>query len=231
MKKSYFKIDTIPAILWGEPSDKVYLFVHGKGGSKEDAQGFAEIATAKGYQVLSIDLPEHGDRKGEADRCDVWNGVRDLKTVAHHAQQNWPQLYLFGCSLGAYFSLHACRDLPIVKCLFQSPLLDMEQVVHNMFQWFGVTEELLEEKKEIPTPIDTLSWAYYCFVRANPIVKWDIPTDILYGSKDPLQNRAVMDAFAQRFHANLTVSQGSDHPFNGEGDAQVVLRWRQEHID
>lgn len=35
MNKNYFKIDTIPAILWGEPSDKVYLFVHGKGGNKE----------------------------------------------------------------------------------------------------------------------------------------------------------------------------------------------------
>lgn len=44
----------------GDESDKVYLFIHGQNGSKEEAISFAEIATSKGWQVLGIDLPEHG---------------------------------------------------------------------------------------------------------------------------------------------------------------------------
>ena len=32
------EIGKIPAILWGNPSDKVYLYVHGKAGCKEEAE-------------------------------------------------------------------------------------------------------------------------------------------------------------------------------------------------
>jgi len=65
MKKAHFTIESIPAILWGEPSEKLFIAVHGNMSSKDD-EGiviFAEEAINKGYQALSFDLPEHGDRK------------------------------------------------------------------------------------------------------------------------------------------------------------------------
>lgn len=52
MKKEWLKIENIPTILWGEKSDKVYICVHGKMSSKEEAKGFAEIAIERGYQVI-----------------------------------------------------------------------------------------------------------------------------------------------------------------------------------
>ena len=48
----------IPGIVYGEPSEWVYLYVHGKRGCKEEALPFAEQADAMGYQVMAIDLPE-----------------------------------------------------------------------------------------------------------------------------------------------------------------------------
>lgn len=57
MTVNKIKINDIPAIVWGEKSDKVYLFVHGKMSSKESAEVFAEIAEegAVGKQItLSI---------------------------------------------------------------------------------------------------------------------------------------------------------------------------------
>ena len=36
-----FSIDGIPAVLWGVPSDKIYIYVHGKQGYKEYAEAFA----------------------------------------------------------------------------------------------------------------------------------------------------------------------------------------------
>lgn len=58
-------IGGIPALIWGEPSDKVYLCVHGKMSSKESAEGIARIAAQRGYQTISFDLPQHGERKND----------------------------------------------------------------------------------------------------------------------------------------------------------------------
>ncbi len=223
-------IGNIPAILWGESSDKIYIFVHGKMSNKESAQGFAEIAVKRGYQVLSFDLPEHGERKDTSYKCNVWNGVHDLEVIGAYAQGNWTEISLFGCSLGAYFSLIAYKNFLIKKCLFQSPILDMEEVICKMFKWFNVTEELLKEKKEIVTPIDTLSWNYYCYVKEHPIDKWDIPTAIIYGTEDDLQNRDTIESFANKFHSDLTISKGSEHSFHTKEQSQAVTHWLRKYI-
>lgn len=224
------EIENIPALLWGKPSDKIYIFVHGKMSSKESARGFAEIAVERGYQVLSFDLPEHGERKDKNYKCNVWNGVHDLNVIGMYVKENWKNINLFGCSLGAYFSLLAYQNLPIDKCLFQSPILDMEHLICKMFKWFNVTEQLLEEKQEIFTPIDTLSWDYYCYVKQHPINKWDIPTAIIYGTEDNLQSRAVIDSFAQRFNSDLTVSLGSEHDFHTKEQSKTVTQWLEKYI-
>ena len=70
-----FIVEDIPAVLWGEPSAKIYIYVHGKQGYKEYAEAFAKIAEDKGYQTLSFDLPKHGERKEAPEPCDIWQGI------------------------------------------------------------------------------------------------------------------------------------------------------------
>ena len=43
-----------PTLLIGEKSEKVFLFVHGLHGNKEEALAFAEVAVPKGYQALFV---------------------------------------------------------------------------------------------------------------------------------------------------------------------------------
>ena len=38
MKKERMKIENTPAIFWGEKSDRIYIYVHGKMSSKEDSR-------------------------------------------------------------------------------------------------------------------------------------------------------------------------------------------------
>ena len=64
MKTERLQIQGIPAVIYGEASEKVWLYVHGKQSAKEAAGRFAETVCAKGWQVLSADLPEHGERSG-----------------------------------------------------------------------------------------------------------------------------------------------------------------------
>ena len=72
MKTQKLEISGIPALLYGEESRKVYLYVHGKMGCKEEALPFAELACPAGYQVLAVDLPEHGERRGSSEKLLPW---------------------------------------------------------------------------------------------------------------------------------------------------------------
>lgn len=222
-------LDDIPSILWGEDSNKVYVHVHGKMSRKEYAESFAAIAETKGYQTLSFDLPEHGERT-DSKRCDVWDGVSDLRTISDYAFANWERVSLYACSIGAYFSLNAYNTMPFEKALFQSPIVDMERLVKNMMLWSGVTEAELESKKEIPSPVDTLRWDYYQYIISHPITQWNIPTAILYGGKDNLQPEESVRAFAEKFGCSLTVSENSEHPFMAQSDALIVENWLCRNI-
>ncbi len=225
MLKEKIYIGNIPAIIWGEESGKVYIFVHGKMSSKESAEAFAEIAASNGYQTISFDLPEHGERMDTAYKCNMINGIADLTQVGDYVFDHWKGVSLFGCSLGAFFSLHAYRNRHFNNCLFQSPIVNMEHLIRQMFLWFHITEEELMAKNEIPTPIDTMSWPYYLYVKEHPIDQWDAPTHILYGARDNLQSREVIDAFVNKFNCHLTVAENSEHPFMGEGDKEITEAW------
>lgn len=230
MKFQRIKINAIPAIIWGEKSDKVYIHVHGKMSCKEHAENFAEIAEKKGYQTLSFDLPEHGERKEVNYRCDIWNGMHDLTVIGDYAFLMWKEVSLFACSLGAYFSLNTYADRKFMNCLFQSPVLDMEYLIQQMFCWFNVTEEKLCIEKEIPTPVDLLRWDYYQYVKNHPIEKWNIPTSILYGGKDNLQSIEVIQKFVKAHSCKLTISQSSEHSFMQEEDIKIVRTWLEENV-
>ncbi|MDD2470459.1 MAG: alpha/beta hydrolase, partial [Methanocorpusculum sp.] len=78
----------IPAILWGKHTGNLFIAVHGNMSNKADEVivVFAEEAIKKGYQVLSFDLPEHGERTQEEYPCKPENCVSDLTAVYHYAR-------------------------------------------------------------------------------------------------------------------------------------------------
>lgn len=230
MKIQSIIIKNIPAIIWGEQSDKVYIHVHGKMSRKEHAEDFAKIAEKKGYQTLSFDLPEHGERNDSNYRCDIWNGIHDLTAIGDYAFSRWSSVSLFACSLGAYFSLNTYADRKFTKCLFQSPVLDMEYLVRQMFIWFKVTEERLRNEKEISTPVDLLRWDYFQYILEHPVDKWNSPTFILYGGKDNMQSIKVIKDFVDTYHCMLTVSENSEHPFMQAEDIGIVSAWLEDNI-
>ena len=78
MKTQKLEISGIPALLYGEESRKVYLYVHGKMGCKEEALPFAELACPAGYQVLAVDLPEHGEHRGSSEKLLPWVAVPEF---------------------------------------------------------------------------------------------------------------------------------------------------------
>ena len=168
--------------------------------------------------------------KNEDIECNIWNGIHDLECIWKYVQRNWDKIYLYACSIGAYFSLHAYKNRNIEKCLFLSPILDMDYLIHNMFSWFDVSENELKERQKIETPIETLSWKYYQYVKENPVQHWDIPTAIMYGSKDILQSIEIVRHFSMKFNCQLYISKESEHSFMSDSDRKIVTDWIEGSI-
>lgn len=228
MIKQNLKIEKIPAILWGDKSDKLFVVVHGNMSNKEDdfIVVFAEDATARGYQVLSFDLPEHGERKTENYPCKVQNCVKDLDTIMCYAKSLSNNISVLASSMGAYFSLLTYSNEPLKQCLFLSPIVNMERIIDNMMTWFNVSEDRLKLEKEISIPNgQTLYWDYYCYVKEHPITAWDKPTSILYGSKDNMCEFEVISHFAQHFNCNLEVMESGEHYFHTEEQLEFFRQW------
>jgi len=225
------KINNIPAILYGSASDRLFLYVHGKHSRKEDAEQFANIAIKSGFQVLSFDLPEHGERIFESYPCTVQNGVHDLKEVYSFVKNKYESISLYSCSLGAYFSLLAYRDITFDKCLFLSPILDMERLIQNMMKWSNISEKELKERGEYETSFgETLSWNYYEYVRNNPVSKWDSCTFILYGENDNLTERCVLDSFVIQNGCTIDIMPGGEHYFHTKEQLDYLDNWLETVI-
>lgn len=232
MKEKHILVQEIPAVLYGDSSENLFLYIHGKMGCKEEAAHFAEIVCPKGYQVLSMDLPGHGERTGEMERFVPWEIVPELQAVYGFAQQRWKKISLYANSIGAYFSLLAFREAKPEKSFFVSPILDMEKLIRDMMGWAGVTQEQLLEAGEISTAFgETLSWTYLTYATENRITKWDSPTAILYAGQDHLTARKTVDDFAQRFGCTVTVMENGEHWFHTEEQLAVLDAWLQRETE
>ena len=227
MKQQTIQIVGIPALLCGEESPNVYLYIHGKMGCKEEAIAFAELACPAGYQVLAIDLPEHGERKNSAEKLLPWFVVRELQLVYQYAKCRWKQVSLRATSIGAWMAMLALADKPIKKALFVSPVTDMETLISKMMQWANVTEAQLQEAGEIPTAFgETLSWPYLCWVREHPLTR----TQALFGGDDNLTSREEMEAFRRKTGAHLTILAEGEHWFHTETQLAVLQEWEKKHL-
>ena len=227
MRTEHIRLGTVPALLYGAPAERGYLFLHGQMGCKEEAEPFARTVCPLGYQVLSIDLPGHGTRRDRAEALLPWTAIPDIRAALDWAKSRWKGISLRATSIGAYFAMLACAA---PECaLLVSPVLDMEGLILTMMDWAGITEEQLQQQGEIGTSFgQTLSWKYLCWVRAHPAHAWTCPTAILYGSGDHMVPRRTVDAYVRRSGARLTVMEGGEHWFHTPAQLEVLRAWEQD---
>jgi alpha-beta hydrolase superfamily lysophospholipase len=224
-------IEHIPAILCGAESDEVFLFIHGKNGNKEEAADFAQTACKAGWQVLGIDLPEHGERKSGGVEMLPWNVVPELQTVMTYAKQRWSHIAVRANSIGAWFSMLTFANEQLEKCLFVSPILDMEKLIHTMMLWAQVTETQLKREGQIITGFgETLSWEYLSYVRSHPITNWNMPTSILYAGQDNLTDRITVDDFVKQHHTKLTIMENGEHWFHTPEQLAFLKQWTETEL-
>lgn len=231
MERRDFLIKDVPAVLFGMESEKVILFVHGLCGSKNEAEPFAQIAVKKGWQVLGIDLPEHGGRT-DSKKLNPWDAIPELRGTMDYIKSRWKAVALRATSIGAWLSLIAFKDTELERGLLVSPVVDMEVLIKGMMYAANVSEERLKEEKEIAIDFgQPLSWDYFCFARDNKPETLAFPSYVLYGENDEMVNRSDVDEFTKKFNAKLTVMQGGEHWFHTDEQTNFMSKWESACLE
>ena len=194
------------------------IYVHGKGGSAEEAKHFQPLFDES--DVIGFDYKSQNP----------WEAKSEFSQFFDLHSKGYDSVILIANSIGAFFSMNALAEKKISQALFISPIVNMEKLIMDMMMWSNVTERDLQSKKEIPTEFgETLSWDYLCYVREYPI-KWRIPTCILYGGKDNLTSRETISEFSNRIHADLTVMDDGEHWFHTNAQIKVLDDWISNSI-
>ena len=192
---------------------RIIVYVHGKGGSAEEAEHYSPLFPDG--EVIGFDYRAQNP----------WEAREEFPAFFAAQRTRCGRLTLIANSIGAFFSLCALDETLVDNAYLISPVVDMEKLIGNMMQWAGVTEQELMEKREIPTAFgETLSWEYLCYVRAHP-VSWRVPTRILYGERDNLTSRETITAFAEKTGAALTVMPDGEHWFHTEEQMRFLDGW------
>ena len=192
---------------------EIVIYVHGKGGS---------AAEAGHYRPLFPDAEVVGfDYRAQSP----WEAEAEFPPFFAAQRKRCDRLTLIANSIGAFFAMSSLDETLVDRAFLISPVVDMEKLIERMMGWASVTEQELEERKQIPTAFgETLSWEYLCYVRAHPLA-WRVPTRILYGEHDDLTDPETISAFARNAGAALTVMPGGEHWFHKEEQVRFLDRW------
>ena len=189
------------------------LYLHGKGGTAEESKHYKPLFP--GDEVIGLDYQTFSP----------WETGKEIRAAVDELAKKHEDIWLIANSIGAFFSMNAEIDGLIHKAYFISPIVDMEKLIVDMMKWANVTEAELEARGVIHTEFgEDLSWDYLSYVRSHSI-KWNVPTQILYGGNDQLTTLETMKEFAEKHHAGLMVMENGEHWFHTEEQMAFLDDW------
>ncbi|EEB5174079.1 alpha/beta fold hydrolase [Salmonella enterica] len=209
---------------------RLSVAIHGNFSHKEDTciEILAEEAVKNGYQVLSFDLPAHGDRIHDEKECHVIQAVSDIQCIHAHVRERFSEIALFACSMGASFSLIALQPGNFSQTFFLSPVVDLLGLVRKMMHSAGIDEEQLSQEKVIAvTDGPGFRADYVDYLRRHtpaPAV-WEGELSILIGSEDTVADYADVQRFSRQQGGVIEVVEGAEHYFHKPVELDRLRSW------
>ncbi|MQS75416.1 alpha/beta hydrolase [Lactobacillus halodurans] len=198
---------------------KVILYIHGMGGSAAEARRFQRDCPKS--EVIGIDY----------DGYLPWLAPKKIREVYDEISKKSDQISIIANSIGVYLGMLALQDCELDQALFISPMLDMEKYVLDKLTAAGFSEADLKSQKEIKiNQREILSYKYLQFIREHPL-KWEAPTQILYGEKDDHTPISVVNEFVNNHSAVLTVIPDGQHYFHNRQQLMLLDKWVKEVND
>lgn len=235
MLKNHFLVNKIPCTMWGDGTEeKVILAVHGNFSHKEDAciEILAQEAVKKGYQVLSFDLPAHGDRMGDEKECHIKHAVSDIQCISTWVKEHFSEVALFACSIGASFSMLALQPGYFSQSLLLSPVIDLLALIRKMMLSAGIDEVQLSREKVITiTNGPTFRADYLDYLKQHSHTIWEGDLGILIGSDDDVADYAAAQAFIRENSGILEVMEGAGHYFHRPEELKAMREWFRHSLN
>ncbi len=194
------------------------LYVHGKNGSGGEAARFIPL-----FPDREVTGPDFHFDTPQSSVTEIYSSVKKLSA-------RFDDLILIANSIGAYFSMVSGVEPFLKKAFFISPVVDLEKLILNRMRDENVSEEELRSKGVVPSSSgEDFSIDYLRFVRDHPI-RWSLPTEILYGSRDGLTDLEAISSFAKKHNARLTVMEGGEHWFHTEEQMSFLDAWLRSSV-
>lgn len=195
---------------------KAAIYVHGKGGSAAESEHYVPLFPD--CEVIGFDYKSATPQDAEEEFCRYFKNLKS----------EYESITLIANSIGTYYCMIAGIGDLIQKAYFISPIVDMQNLIRDIMRLENVTEQELESKGVIHTGFgEDLSWNYLCFAREHPL-KWDVPTEILYGKNDDLTSFGTIRGFASANKAHLTVMENGEHWFHTKEQMLFLDKWIKE---
>ena len=204
------------------------IITHGSQSHKEDRfiQCCADVLCEKGYQIISFDLPEHGERKNQLPIHTVKQAIEDMQVIMNYAKEQYNSITTIGCSLGAYYTLLAYQDEPITHCLLLSPVVDLIELTHEMLENDNRSiHDVYYHNQIILSNGIIVRLEDYTYLLNHSIKKWNNPISILYGMKEDLIKFETIEKFVSQYNCKLVISEESAHYFHTKEDMDKIILW------
>lgn len=132
MEILYTKINNTPYKLYkAERPGGTVVAVHGFGGSKESfaIETLAQRVCSKGLNVLTFDLPAHGERTEGAEGLQASLCIKELMAAEDYAKSLGSEMYAFATSFGGMCMLHRLERYPdsFKRIVLRVPAVDMDE--------------------------------------------------------------------------------------------------------
>lgn len=101
-------------------SNKVVLYIHGKGGSASECEYYRPL------------FPECDVFGLDHQTSTPWEIGEEKHSAVMKLKKEYNQIILIANSIGAFFSMNAGIDTMIEKAYFISPIVDMERLISDM---------------------------------------------------------------------------------------------------
>ena len=227
MKISRFAMEQTPIVIYGEETDRAFLFFHWENKNRFAIEPFAELALAHGWQVVDAEMAQSGETE-EQRALHPWQPVLFLKNLLVHAKRRWENIGVFADSVGAWLCMLAFEGAGVERCLFLSPVLDMADVIASKLDQAGITPAQLRRQKTVSAGEYELTYDYFRWLQRHRAHALCENTAVLLGGQDPLVSKSSVQRFCGKEGAIITTLPGCDHWFETERAQQLAQDWARQ---